>query len=67
MHAATLNFAAAWADADLPCEFQAGLAHRLGPALRTGWQLGPRGFEAPDEPGLGIRVDEQALQAHVVG
>jgi len=67
MHAATLNFAAAWADAELPCEFQAGLAHRLGTALRTGWQLGPHGFEAPDEPGLGVRVDEQALQAHVVG
>jgi D-galactarolactone cycloisomerase len=66
MHAATLNFAAAWADPSLPCEYQAGLAHRLGPALRTGWRLGRSGFEAPDTPGIGVEVDEEALQAFVV-
>jgi D-galactarolactone cycloisomerase len=66
MHAATLNFAAAWADPSLPCEYQAGLAHRLGPALHTRWRLGPSGFEAPDTPGLGVEVDEEALQAFVV-
>ena len=66
MQAATLEFAAV-ADPLLPCEYQAGLAHRLGRAVTTGWRLGPAGFEAPETPGLGVEVDEDELQRYVVG
>ena len=66
MQAATLQFATV-ATPEVPCEYQAGLAKRLAPALRTHWRLGPRGFEAPTEAGLGIDVDADALQPFVVG
>ena len=66
MQAATLQFATV-ATPELPCEYQAGLANRLPAALRTQWRLGPRGFEAPAEAGLGIDVDADALQPFVVG
>jgi galactonate dehydratase len=65
MQAATLHFAAAF-PGPMPCEYQQGLAARMGAAIRTHWKLGPRGFEAPDRPGLGVDVDEETLQAFVV-
>jgi galactonate dehydratase len=65
MQAATLHFAAAHPSA-LPCEYQGGLAGRMPDAVRSHWRLGARGFETPAQPGLGIDVDEDALQAFVV-
>ncbi len=65
MQAATLHFAAAGA-ARLPCEYQQGLAHRLPAAIRSHWKVGPQGFEMPAVPGLGIEVDEDALQKFIV-
>ena len=65
MQAATLHFAAA-CESPLPCEFQSGLARRLGDAVRMHWRLGPDGFEMPQQPGLGVDVDEAALQALIV-
>jgi len=65
MQAATLHFAAAFPSA-LPCEFQGGLAQRMPAAVRTEWRLGAAGFVRPDVPGLGIAVDEDALQAFIV-
>ena len=65
MHAATLQLAAC-CDADLPCEYQAGLAGRLGDALRSDWQVVDGAFVPPETPGLGITIDESALQAYVV-
>ena len=65
MHAATFHFAAC-ADVDLPCEFQASLAGRLGDAVRSDWQLSAGAFVVPETPGLGVVVDEVALQRFVV-
>jgi galactonate dehydratase len=65
MQAATLHFAAA-CGSDLPCEFQRGLAGRLGHAARSHWTLGPDGFRMPEDAGLGIDIDESALQALIV-
>ena len=65
MQAATLHFAAALAR-DLPCEYQQGLANRIPGALRSHWQLRPGGFSVPEAPGLGVDVDEDALQQFVV-
>jgi len=66
MQAATLHFAAAFPSA-WPCEFQGGLAQRMPGAVRTDWRVGAGGFERPDTPGLGIAVDEDALQAFIIG
>lgn len=65
MQAATLHFAAA-AGFDLPCEYQAGLANRIPEALRSEWKLKGGAFVLPEVPGLGIEVDEEALQRFVV-
>jgi len=65
MHAATLHLAAC-CGADLPCEFQAGLAGRMGHAVRSEWRVAGGAFALPDAPGLGVTVDEAALQALVV-
>jgi D-galactarolactone cycloisomerase len=65
MQAATLQFAAA-IGGPLPCEYQAGLANRIPGAIRSQWKLGTRGFEAPATFGLGVEVDEEALQAFVI-
>jgi len=64
MQAATLHFAAA-AGFDLPCEFQAGLAGRIPTALRSEWKPGRGGFQVPATHGLGVDVDEDALQEFV--
>ena len=63
--AATLHVAAV-TDADLDCEFQAGIAGRLGDAIDTGWRFEAGGFTLPDRPGIGVVVDEAALQHFVV-
>lgn len=63
--AATLQIAAV-TDADLDCEFQAGIAGRLGEAIDTGWRFRDGGFTLPDRPGIGVEVDEAALQRFVV-
>jgi galactonate dehydratase len=65
MQAATLHFAAA-AGSDLPCEYQEGLANRIPAALRSHWRVQPGGFALPEVPGLGVEVDEDALQRFVV-
>jgi galactonate dehydratase len=65
MQAATMHFAAA-AESDLPCEFQASLAGRIPAALRSDWKLARGGFAVPATPGLGVEVDEAALQEFVV-
>ena len=65
MQAATLHFAAAH-PSSLPCEYQAGLAGRMPDAVRSHWRIGAHGFETPSEPGLGIDVDEEALQTFIV-
>lgn len=65
MQAATLHFAAALAP-ELPCEYQQGLANRIPGALRSHWRLRPGGFVVPDLPGIGVDVDEDALQQFVV-
>ena len=65
MQAATLHLAAC-CDAHLPCEFQAGLAGRLGGAVRSDWSVSNGAFVVPDTPGLGVTVDETALQPYVV-
>lgn len=64
MQAATLHFAAS-AGFDLPCEYQAGLAQRIPAALHSGWRLQRGGFAVPEDAGLGITVDEEALQQYV--
>jgi D-galactarolactone cycloisomerase len=65
MQAATLHYAAI-CDDTFPCEYQAELGDRLSSAIRSDWHHGPRGFEVPDVPGLGVDVDEDALQPFVL-
>lgn len=65
MQAATLQFAALHRGT-LPCEYQQGLARRMEAAIRPHWQLGARGFELPAVPGLGVDVDEEALEPFIV-
>jgi galactonate dehydratase len=65
MQAATLHFAAI-SDDTFPCEFQDQLDGRLAGAIRSDWRFGANGFEVPDVPGLGIDVDEDAIQSFVV-
>ncbi|WP_158215312.1 enolase C-terminal domain-like protein [Candidimonas nitroreducens] len=66
MQAATLHFAASIAASDLPCEYQAGLAGRIPTALRSDWTLGHDGLLIPETPGLGVHVDEDAIQEFIV-
>jgi galactonate dehydratase len=65
MQAATLSFAAICDDI-FPCEYQNELDNRLGGAIRSDWHYGPGGFEVPDVPGLGVEIDQDALQSYVV-
>ncbi|MEO5701905.1 MAG: mandelate racemase/muconate lactonizing enzyme family protein [Casimicrobiaceae bacterium] len=65
MQAATLHFAAA-CGGDLPCEYQAGLANRLPDVVRSQWRRTSGSFEVPEAPGLGIDIDEHALQRFIV-
>jgi D-galactarolactone cycloisomerase len=63
--AATLHVAAACAGARL-CEYQAGLAGRLGAAIDSGWRYEAGAFRLPERPGLGVEVDLEALARFVV-
>ena len=62
---ATLHVAAA-CGSELLCEYQAGLAGRLGAALDSGWRYEAGAFRLPDRPGLGVEVDLEALAPFVV-
>jgi galactonate dehydratase len=63
--AATLQIAAAAGDPSLLTEFQAGLSGRLG-GVRSAWSFADGGFRMPDQPGIGVEVDEAALARFVV-
>jgi galactonate dehydratase len=63
--AATLHVAAG-CGAELLCEYQAGLAGRLGAALDSGWRYAGGAFRLPERPGLGVEVDLEALAPFVV-
>jgi L-alanine-DL-glutamate epimerase-like enolase superfamily enzyme len=63
--AATLHVAAACGE-DLLCEYQAGLAGRLGAAIDSGWRYERGAFRLPERPGLGVAVDLEALAPFVV-
>jgi galactonate dehydratase len=65
MQAATLHYAAI-CDDTFPCEYQVELDDRLSSAIRSDWHYGPMGFEVPDVPGLGVEIDQDALQSFVV-
>jgi L-alanine-DL-glutamate epimerase-like enolase superfamily enzyme len=63
--AATLHVAAACGGA-LLCEYQAGLAGRLGSAIASGWRYRDGAFRLPERPGLGVEVDLEALAPFVI-
>lgn len=63
--AATLHVAAACGGA-LLCEYQAGLAGRLGSATDSGWRYRDGAFRLPERPGLGVEVDLEALAPFVI-
>jgi galactonate dehydratase len=63
--AATLHVAAACGGA-LLCEYQAGLAGRLGSAIDSGWRYRDGAFRLPERPGLGVEVDLEALAPFVI-
>jgi D-galactarolactone cycloisomerase len=64
--AATLQVAAALGSPSLLTEYQAGLSGRLDGAVRSAWAYADGGFRLPDQPGLGIAVDETELARFVV-
>jgi D-galactarolactone cycloisomerase len=49
---------------DLPCEYQFDLADVLPGVFATGWKLAKGAFAVPEQPGLGVEVDETELRAH---
>lgn len=64
--AVTLQVAAALGDPSLLTEFQAGLSGRQGGAVRSAWSYADGAFRLPDQPGLGVTVDEAELGRFVV-
>ena len=64
--AATLHFATACGDEYLQ-EYQAGLAERGDLIGDTSWRYADGSFDLPDTPGLGVRIDEEALAGYAVG
>ena len=46
---------------DLPCEYQFDLADVLAGVFDTGWTYAHGAVAVPDRPGLGVEVDENAL------
>lgn len=60
--AAALHFWAA-SRCEFPCEFQFDLADVLPDAFDTAWTYARGGFVVPGRPGLGVEVDEAALEA----
>ncbi len=55
LHAATLS------NAEILCEYQAGLDGRIADAARNAWRFGEGAFHMPDQPGIGVEVDAEAL------
>jgi L-alanine-DL-glutamate epimerase-like enolase superfamily enzyme len=58
--------AAALGEPSLLTEYQAALAGRLEGAVHSAWHYADGGFALPDQPGLGIEVDEAALARFVI-
>ena len=63
--AATLHFSAVCRPTHLQ-EWQAGFVEREEGALDSGWVVAEGTAKLPDRPGLGVEVDEDALQRFVV-
>ncbi len=64
--AATLHFATACGNQYLQ-EYQAGLAERGDLLGSTDWKYVDGAFTLPESPGLGVRIDEEALSRYCVG
>ena len=62
VQAAALHFWAA-IKAEYPCEYQIDLADVLPDAFSSAWTFSKGGFVVPAKPGLGVEVDEAALEA----
>jgi galactonate dehydratase len=62
VQAAALHFWAAIRP-ELPCEYQYDLSSVLPQAISSAWRFGKGRFALPDRAGLGVEVDEAALQA----
>lgn len=62
VQAAALHFWAAMR-AEYPCEYQIDLADVLPDAFHSAWKFAKGGFVVPDKSGLGVEVDEAALEA----
>ena len=63
--AATLQCAAV-SSPELLQEFQGGLSNLLQDASDTGWQLKDGLFHLPDRPGIGVTINENAIEPHIV-
>ena len=63
--AATLHFAAACTDEYLQ-EYQAGLAERARLVADTDWTYADGGFRLSQRPGLGVKVNEEAVARYTV-
>lgn len=63
--AATLQCAAV-SSPDLLQEFQGGLSNLLQHASDTGWQLNEGQFHLPDRPGIGVTINENDIEPHIV-
>jgi D-galactarolactone cycloisomerase len=49
---------------ELPCEYQLDLADVLPAAFDTGWRLEKGALAVPSRPGLGVEVNEAAVEAN---
>ncbi len=47
-------------------EFQGGLSDKLGAASDSAWSYADGEFALPDRPGLGVTLDEAALERYIV-
>ncbi len=63
--AATLQCAAV-SSPELLQEFQGGLSNLLHDASDTGWTLRDGRFHLPDRPGIGVTIDEDGIEPHIV-
>ena len=63
--AATLQCAAV-SSPELLQEFQGGLSNLLQDASDTGWTLRDGRFHLPDRPGIGVTIDEDGIEPHIV-
>lgn len=63
--AATLQCAAV-SSPELLQEFQGGLSNLLQDASDTAWQLQNGQFHLPDRPGIGVTINENAIEPYIV-